>query len=60
MKDKKTRSISVPGIDADDYDILKKNGVKFTILMRKTIKDEADRFRVLEKNKNRELKKLEQ
>ena len=59
MADKNTRSISVPDINPDDYDMVQKSGIALTAFVRGCFKDRADELRVEEKKKNRKLKKME-
>ena len=59
MADKNTRSISVPLIDGDDYDIVQKSGIALTAFVRKCFRDKADELRAEQKKKNRKLKRLE-
>ncbi len=60
MNKNETKSISVPNVSAADCKVLSDNGVTLTTLIRKTIKEEAAKCRVIERNKQRALKKLEQ
>ena len=60
MAKKKTKSLSVPLIDADDYDTVQKSGITLTVFIRSALKDKANEIRVKNKKRERELKRLEE